>query len=390
MYLRSGILFSVVLLAVHLSGSFAAVMAQILPPGAVPTRVATGFNFTEGPVYDGQGSVYFTNLNFGNQNAGDIVRYDIAGGTTTVVDPNSGGANGLYLNANGQIVSADQGRHQLSLRSATDVSVVESVLADEWNSPNDLVIDAAGGIYFTDPDYNNVRAQSEGVYYRDPDGNVSRILQGFNRPNGIVLAPDGQTLYLAVEQEFRIMAYDVGPDGFPANEREFARTNVDAQGNPLPNIPFGPDGMSVDAIGNVYAAVHNAVFAWNPAGERLFSLAMPPMPFSPENPNNVLVGGAEGRTLYITAGRSLYSIELNLPLPETGDFNRDGIVNAADYVVWRNNNTGEFVPEDYDTWRENYGMEVAAAYASSAEVPEPAAWCLWLAGVGVSIRRRAA
>jgi hypothetical protein len=81
--------------------------AEILPPGATPTPLATGYNFTEGPVYDGAGGVYFTNLVFSNQFNSDIVRYNIATGVAQVVDPSSDGANGLFLDASGQVVSAD-------------------------------------------------------------------------------------------------------------------------------------------------------------------------------------------------------------------------------------------------------------------------------------------
>ena len=286
---------------------------QILPPDARPERLATRFGFTEGPVYDGMGSVFFTNLS-----RSDIIRFDIASGTTEVADADSGRANGLFLDANGQIVAAEgngpAGNGQISRRSAGDVSTVEEVLANEWNAaafnqPNDLVVAADGGIYFTDPDYGNRRRQDEGVYYVSPQGELSQILSGFRRPNGIILSPDGQTLYLAVEQEFRIMAYDVGPDGLPTNEREFARTNVDADGNRLRGISNGPDGFTVDPVGNIYAAVQNAVWAWSPSGERLFELNMP------ENPTNLTFGGNDGKTLFITAGSSLYGIELNI-VPE--------------------------------------------------------------------------
>lgn len=362
--------------------------AQILPPGGTPALLAGPYNFTEGPVYDGNGGMYFTNLVFSNQANSDIIRYDIASKMAQVVDPSSGGSNGLYLDAGGQLVSADQATHQISRRSAADITVVEQVLANEWNSmgfnsPNDLVIDAAGGIYFTDPDYNNVRAQPDAVYYRDPQGMVSRILTGFNRPNGIVLSPGGGTLYVAIEQEFRIMAYDVGPDGLPTNEREFVKTNVNANGTPLPGINNGPDGMTIDAAGNVYAAVQNAVFGWNPAGERVLTMSVP------QNPQNAAFGGEDGRTLFITAGNSLYGVELNVPSPQNGDYNGDGTTDAADYVTWRQSlnetenlaadgNGNRMIDEgDYTVWQDNFGKVVSGgAGAGSLPVPEPASLSL--------------
>ena len=281
---------------------------QILPPDAQVERLARGFGFTEGPVYR-DGVVLFTDLN-----QSDIISYDVSSGSTTVVDNNSGGANGLFFDANGQLIAVEGNRRQMTRRDANDVSTVEGVLADEWNgmrfnSPNDLVLDAAGGIYFTDPDYPNRRSQPEAVYYLNPVGELQQILSGFRRPNGIMLSPDGETLYLAVEQETKIMAYDVAENGLPTNERLFALTNVDREGNRIPGITNGPDGMTVDPSGNLYAAVQNEVWAWTPTGERLFELAIP------ENPTNVTFGGDDGKTLFITARTSLYGVELNI-VPE--------------------------------------------------------------------------
>jgi gluconolactonase len=313
-------------LSLFISAATPPLPGQILPPDARPERLARGFGFTEGPVYDGQGSVYFTDLN-----RSDIIRYDIASGMTEVADANSGRANGLALDASGRIVAAEgsgsDGNGRITRRARDNVSVVEQVLASQWNGiafnqPNDLVIDAQGGIYFTDPDYAGNRRQPEGVYYINPQGELSQVLSGFRRPNGVVLSPDGQTLYLAVEAERRIMAYDVGPGGVPTNERLFARTDVDAQGNRLPGITHGPDGVKVDPAGNLYAAVSNAVWAWTPSAERLFELRVP------EDPTNVAFGGADGKTLFITAGGSLYGIPLNI-VPEPSSL----LLTAAGGVV---------------------------------------------------------
>ena len=291
--------------------------AQILPPGGTPTRLATGYVFTEGPLYDRSGGVYFEDMHPSGQvatNPSHIVRYNIATGIASVVDSSSGGANGDYLNAGGQVVTADRERRQISLRSASNISIVQQALATAFNGtafngPNDLVIDSAGGIYFTDPDYENRRSLPDAVYYRNPAGVVSRLLTGFFRPNGVILSPSGSTFYLAVEGENRIMAYDITAPGLLANQRQFARTDVNPDGTTIPNITNGPDGLTIDPAGNIYAAVQNAVWAWNPAGQQLFQL-----PF-PEDPTNVEFGGADGKTLFVTAGRSLYSIRLNI-VPE--------------------------------------------------------------------------
>src|SRR5262245_14706027 len=107
--------------------------AQILPPGAMVKQLVTGYQFTEGPVYDGAGGVLFTNLNFSNQNASDIVRFNIGTGIATVVDPNSDGANGLFLDNTGRVVSCDQGTHRVTRRAAADITNNTEILAGSWN-----------------------------------------------------------------------------------------------------------------------------------------------------------------------------------------------------------------------------------------------------------------
>jgi gluconolactonase len=295
--------------------------AQIQLPGATPTKLATGYVFTEGALYDPNGGVYFEDMHPSGQvatNPSHMLRYNIATGVTSVVDPSSGGANGLYYNANGQIVSADRERRQISLRSAGNVSVVQQALVtgyngSQFNGPNDLVVDSVGGIYFTDPDYENRHSLPEAVYYLSVQGALTRLVTGLTHPNGVILSPDGHTFYLAVEGQKFIEQYDVTSPGVLANPRLFARDDVNAQGQTIPGITNGPDGLTIDPAGNIYAAVQNAVWAWNPQGQQLFQLSFP------EDPTNLDFGGADGRTLFVTAGISLYSVELNI-VPEPASF----------------------------------------------------------------------
>jgi hypothetical protein len=154
--------------------------------------------------------------------------------------------------------------------------------------------------------------------------------------------------------------------------------------------------MTIDAAGNVYAAVHNAVFAWNPAGERLFDL-----PVS-RNPQNVAFGSDDGRTLFITAGNSLYGIELNVPSPQTGDYNGNGVVDAADYTVWRDtlgatenlsaDGNGNRVIDagDYEHWKDRFGdmlSDGSGAGQSASAVPEPSTVLLLVIGLAWPGRR---
>ena len=178
-----------------------------------------------------------------------------------------------------------------------------------FNGPNDLVIDSTGGIYFSDPDYENRHSLPEAVYYLSAQGTLTRLVTGFTHPNGVILSPDGKTFYLAVEGQKFIEAYDVVSPGVIANGRLFARDDVNAQGQTIPGITNGPDGLTIDPAGNIYSAVQNAVWAWNPQGQQLFELSFP------EDPTNLDFGGADGRTLFVAAGTSLYSVQLNI-VPE--------------------------------------------------------------------------
>jgi gluconolactonase len=394
------------LVALTLLSAGSILHAQILPPGGVAQLLDNGFQFTEGPLYDGRGGVYFSDLGPSAQqstNPSRIWRYDIASDTSQIVDPISGGANGLIKDASGRVISADRDRRQISRRSASDIKSVETVLVNKYltksfNGPNDLVMDGTGGLFFTDPDYENRLSLPDALYYLSPTGELFQrrtfTSASNRRPNGVALSPDGTILYLAVESGKRIMAYDVGPNGALTNDRQFAITTVDAAGTPLPNITNGPDGLTVDAAGNLYAAVQNAVFAWNPAGVRLFDL-----PVS-QDPTNLKFGGTAGRTLFITAGTSLFKVDLNVPAPALGDYNGDGLVDSADYIVWRDtlgtaanlsadgNGNRIIDATDYDVWRAHFGQSVGSGSANNvnATVPEPATillmvfaaagWCL--------------
>jgi gluconolactonase len=292
-------------------------LSQILPPGAEVERIASGYGFTEGPVYvnddDDGGGVLFSGRHVPNW---AILRYDIASKTTALVDGMSDGANGMTLDNNEQLIVAQEFAHSVTRRTAADVSIVQDVIADTWNgkpfnAPNDVVVDPQGGIYFTDADYGGRNNQPEGVYYVSPGGLLSQVLTGYSRPNGITLSPDGSRLYLAEEPTKKIWAFDVTlADGAVSNAVLFARTDVDGNGNPLTPPPnAGADGMTVDPAGNLYAAVHNAVYAWSPAGERLFEIPVP------GRPTNVELGGVDGKTLFITSAGGLYQIGLNI-VPE--------------------------------------------------------------------------
>lgn len=262
-------------------------------------RVSTGHAFTEGPAWDGEENLYFTDIPNDR-----ILRYNVFTNRTHVHRDDSGGANGLMFDRSGRLVQCEGGNRRVT-RANGDGSV--EVLANytpigkRLNSPNDLEIDARGGIYFTDPRYGDresMEMKTEGVYYIQPDGEIKAVIENLERPNGLIFSLDQRTLYVADNARKTIWAYDVQQGGALINGRVFAWLDPEQQG--------GADGMTIDQQGNIYAAAQGAVWIWNSEGELLERIIMP------ENPSNVTFGGPDNRDLYVTARTSLYRIGMNV------------------------------------------------------------------------------
>lgn len=284
------------------------VNAQIIPEGTQVQQVATGYQFTEGPAVGPDGAVYFTDIP-----ARRIHRYDPATGEVTIFRENSGLANGLMFDHQDRLLACegagDGGTRRLS-RTEPDGRI--TTLAERWqqrrlNSPNDLVIDSHGGIFFTDPRYGkraSMEMDIEAVFYLSPDGTLTRVIHDLTRPNGLILSPDGKTLYVADESGKKIVAYQLNEPGKPTSPQRFS-----AMG---PELGGGCDGMSIDALGRVYATGNEGVYIFNPDGSQAALVE------TPERPSNCTLD-RDGRTLYITARTSLYKITLNTSEPITQD-----------------------------------------------------------------------
>lgn len=273
--------------------------AQSAPDGLVVERVASGYRFTEGPAEGPDGAIYFTDTPNNR-----VLRFDPATGASAVFREDAGRANGLMFDAEGRLIAcegaAGGGRRRLS-RTEADATV--TTLADAWegkplNSPNDLDIDATGGIYFTDPRYGNrddVELDAEAVYYLAADGTLSRVIDDLVRPNGLILSPDEKTLYVADNAARKLIAYDIAEPGRLENPRPFSPMG--------PGHGGGCDGMSIDALGRVYATGDEGVYLFNPDGTQAALIA------TPERPANCTLA-RDGKTLYITARTSLYRVVL--------------------------------------------------------------------------------
>jgi gluconolactonase len=279
----------------------------VVAPGARLEKVWGEGSFTEGPAYGPDRCIYFSDI--GNR----IMRYDPATGRTTEYRNPSGRANGLDFDPQGRLLAAEGANTGGGRRvTITEKDGTVRVLADRWqgkrfNSPNDLTVDTKGRVYFTDPRYvgdEKREIDTESVYRVDPDGTVTRIITDVQKPNGIVLSPDMRTLYVADSNpggNQHLLAFPLRADGGVGPKRLLHDFGKDR----------GIDGMCVDARGNIYGAAGKGrtggVHVFSPAGKKLAFIP------TPEVPTNCVFAGKDRKTLYVTAGKSLYRIRLNAP-----------------------------------------------------------------------------
>jgi gluconolactonase len=288
-----------------------------------PVEVATGVAFTEGPTVDDQGNVYFTETTFAR-----IMKLT-PDGARTVFRESSNFANGLIFDAQGRLVACEGSDEQINQPRVTRTDLATGkieILAEKFegkrlNQPNDVTWDGQGRLYFTDrprakpdPDQTAVNA----VYRIDPDGSLHRILAepDIDKPNGIVISPDDKILYLieAHPDEGRarmIRAYDLQPDGTVTNMRVFHNFYPGRSG----------DGMTIDSQGNLYVAagLHNTrgtsetldtrcgIHVFSPDGQLKEFVPIPE-----DTVTNCAFGGPDWKTLYVTAGKTLFRIRFDI------------------------------------------------------------------------------
>ncbi len=262
----------------------------IVAQDAIVKKLAGDFKFTEGPAADKEGNVFFTDIPNSR-----IHKWSVEGTLSTFLE-NSRQANGLYFDKDGNLIACAGGTGQMiSIDPAGTITVLaDSFEGKPFNSPNDLWIDPAGGIYFTDPRYgsrDNLPQGGEYVYYLSPDRKrVIRVIDEMVRPNGLIGTPDGK-LYVADHGAEQTFLYTINPDGTLTEKRLF--------------VPQGADGMTMDERGNVYLT-GEAVTVYDANGQLIQTIAVP------ERPSNVTFGGKDNKTLFITARSSLYSIEMQV------------------------------------------------------------------------------
>jgi gluconolactonase len=290
----------------------------IVPPGVRAERVAGGFEFTEGPVWDGAG------LLFSSPNTNAIYRLDDDAGRVSVFRSKSGytgvdigryhqpGSNGLTFDPQGRLAICQHGnRRVIRVNPHGDTTV----LADRYegrrlNSPNDLVFRSDGTLYFTDPpfglpggfDDRDKELPFSGVF-RARDGVVDLVTDELWGPNGIAFSPDERFLYVGNWDPTAkvVMRYVIGSDGLPSGPGEVLHDMTAAPGEDA------IDGIKVDTAGNLYVCGPGGIWVLSPDGDRLGLIELP------EAPHNLAWGDDDGRGLYVTALTSVYRVRLAVP-----------------------------------------------------------------------------
>ncbi len=268
---------------------------KIIAPDAKLTRLATGMWFTEGPVWvprDG-GYLIFSDLS-GNQ----LKKWSAADGLKTFREI-SNFSNGNCLDLHGRLITAEHTQHRLS-RTEPDGTV--ETLVDQYdgkrlNSPCEVVVKSDGSIWFTDPDYgvNQPEKQQPGnfVFRLDPaKQNLGVVIKDIPKPNGLCFSPDEKRLYVADAGPARnIRVFAVQPDGTVTDGKVFCAIGI--------GMAFG---IRCDADGRLWSSAGPGIEIYAPDGSLIGKI------FTRETPANLCFGGPDGKTLFLTARKSLYSI----------------------------------------------------------------------------------
>ncbi|MBN1290248.1 MAG: SMP-30/gluconolactonase/LRE family protein, partial [Candidatus Latescibacteria bacterium] len=299
----------------------------IIPEDAQPVLVHNGevnepyLNFTEGPCWL-DGRLYFSNMWFaadwsaGSPQKSNLIRMERDGSLKIIVKNMQ--TNGIMPMGNGNLVVCDMFGHRV-VEMTPDGKVVR-MLADSYDGvkvdgPNDLVIDAKGGIYFTDPQFTPGLEKTQpgkAVYYRQPNGKVIRVVNpgDFGQPNGILLSPDGKTCYINNTRNMPVgnyvMAFDVNDDGTLSNGRQFAKVMVPPEVREQEAITTGADGMTIDVHGNIYVATIMGLQIFDNTGQFIGIVHFPIRPVS------CVFGGDDMQTIYCTCATRIYSIRTNV------------------------------------------------------------------------------
>jgi gluconolactonase len=301
--------------------------SRIVPVGATLETLWEEGGFTEGAAAGPDGCIYFSDFAQPfDSGPARVMKFDPKSKQITVHCPDSGMGNGLMFTRGGKLIgccASPLGGHRALVEFLSDGTVLPIVSKFEgkrFNSPNDLVIDRKGRIYFSDPKYvgpEKLELDSYNLYRYDPDGSVRIATQAVDKPNGVMLSPDQKTLYVA-ETDNGSATADIDKEPATPGRMTLNAFVVNDDGSlgaktVLHNFgkETGIDGMTVDKEGHIYAAVRSKVrvglVVFDRFGHELAHIQTPVLPT-----NCVFGRNDQQKTLYITAGSGLYRIPLGI------------------------------------------------------------------------------
>lgn len=295
---------------------------SLIDPDAEIEILATGFDWSEGPVWSKElGAVLFSDIP-----PNSIYKWKEGEGLSLYLKPSGytgaeerggePGANGLAIDKQGRLVMCQHGDAQVA-RMAAPLSdpaprfdaIAAKLDGKQLNSPNDLALHSSGAIYFTDPPYGRVgrfedqgrELDFQGVYRVSPAGELTLLTKELEAPNGIALSPDERTLYVAQSSGRRpiYMAYNVQEDG----GIDEGRVLLDVK-HLAADRPGSPDGMAIDRDGNLFATGPGGVLIITPEGKHLATIR------TGERIANCTFGGPDGRTLFMTSDMHLCRVRV--------------------------------------------------------------------------------
>jgi gluconolactonase len=265
-------------------------------PGATVERLAGDLLFAEGPTADAAGNVFFT-----DQPNDRILKWSVDGKLSTFVQP-AGRSNGMYFDRAGNLIAcADEKNELWSIAKDGKVSVIwKEYQGQKLNGPNDVWVHPSGSLYFTDPFYKRTwwthdapPQDGQHVYRLSADRKtITRVTSDLEQPNGIIGSPDGKTLFVSDIKAGKTYAYDIGKDGSLTGKRL--------------RCALGSDGMTLDELGNLYLT-NKGVHVFDKTGQEIQVFEVPEA-----WTGNVSFGGADHRTLFITASKGLYAVRLRV------------------------------------------------------------------------------
>ncbi len=274
--------------------TFGAAAQSLIPPGAKLEKIATGILQPEGPIWIDTLGLLFSDI-AGNK----IYRFSPADSSLSVFLNPSDSSNGMTLDLQGRLILTQMGLRRVSRRETdgTITPLVSTYKGKRFNSPNDVVVKSDSSIYFTDPDFNipkgeNAELSFKGIFRISPSGALTLLDSTLDKPNGICFSLDESKLYVNESAQAKIYVWDVAGDSI-TNKRLFFQ---------IPATGY-VDGMKIDPKGNIYCSGPNGVWIISDSAVYLDKITM-------ETPSNCNWGDADRKTLYITAGSSLYRIRL--------------------------------------------------------------------------------